>query len=163
MSQTVVAVLLLLACNFGYTLGYAIARILADTLSPFEVTFLRSALVLLAASGLSVRLRAPAAAWVHAIKPPRAWDQRIAGAVLIGSTTLGVWGYSLVPVTEASTLGFTAPIIMVALGALVLREKVDAKRWIAVIVGFVGMLLGSVSRYLVTTGNVPVVIIRKDA
>ena len=29
--------------------------------------------------------------------------------------------------------------------------------------GFVGMLLGSVSRYLVTTGNVPVVIIRKDA
>ena len=141
MSQTVVAILLLLACNLGYTLGYAIARILADTLSPFEVTFLRSALVLLAAFGFSFRRRVPSEAWVHVLKPPRALDQRIAAAVLIGSTTLGVWGYSLVPVTEASTLGFTAPIIMVALGALVLREKVDARRWIAVIVGFVGMLL----------------------
>lgn len=141
MSQPVVAILLLLLCNFGYTLGYAIARILADTLSPFEVTFLRSALVLLAAFGLSFRLRVPSEAWARTLNPPRARDQRISAAVLIGSTTLGVWGYALVPVTEASTLGFTAPIIMVALGALVLREKVDARRWIAVIVGFLGMLL----------------------
>lgn len=141
MSQTAVAILLLLACNLGYTLGYAIARILADTLSPFEVTFLRSALVLLTASGFSFTRRAPGEAWARALRPPRAMDQRIAAAVLIGSTTLGVWGYSLVPVTEASTLGFTAPIIMVALGALVLREKVDARRWLAVILGFAGMLL----------------------
>ena len=72
MSQTVVAILLLLACNLGYTLGYAIARILADTLSPFEVTFLRSALVLLAAFGLSFRRRAPSEAWVHAQPRPAA-------------------------------------------------------------------------------------------
>lgn len=141
MSQTLVAILLLLTCNLGYTLGYAIARILADTLSPFEVTFLRSALVLLAAFGLSLRHRAPAESWARALSPPRARDQRIAAAVLILSTTLGVWGYALVPVTEASTLGFTAPIILVALGALVLREKVDAARWLAVAVGFAGMLL----------------------
>jgi len=141
MSQTLVAIILLLLCNLGYTLGYAIARILADTLSPFEITFLRSALVLLAASGLSLRLRAPGQAWARALSPPRARDQRLSAVVLIFSTTLGVWGYALVPVTEASTLGFTAPIILVALGALVLGETVDVKRWLAVGVGFIGMLL----------------------
>ena len=53
MSQTLAAILLLLLCNLLYTLGYAIARILADDLSPFEITFLRSALVLIAAFGMS--------------------------------------------------------------------------------------------------------------
>lgn len=141
MSQTLAAILLLLLCNALYTLGYAIARILADSLDPLEITFLRSALVMIGAMGLSLRQRDPMGSWARAAAPPRAWDQRLAAFVLIGSTTLGVWGYALVPVTEASTLGFTAPIILVALGALVLREQVDARRWAAVGIGFVGMLL----------------------
>ncbi|HYF08120.1 MAG TPA: EamA family transporter [Acetobacteraceae bacterium] len=141
MSQSAAAILLLLLCNALYTLGYAIARLLADSLDPLEITFLRSALVLAAAMGLSLRVRDPGAAWARALAPPRAWDQRLAALVLILSTTLGVWGYALVPVTEASTLGFTAPIILVALGAIVLRERVEARRWIAVAIGFAGMLL----------------------
>ena len=61
--------------------------------------------------------------------------------MLIFSTTLAVLGYSLVPVTEASALGFTAPIILVVLGALVLRETVTPRRWVAVALGFAGMLV----------------------
>ena len=141
MPQMPAAILLLLLCNALYTLGYALARILADELSPFEITFLRSALVLAAAAGLSPALRDPGRAWSRAMAPPRAWGQRVAAVALIGSTTLGVWAYALVPVTEAAALGFTAPIILVALGALVLREKVAARHWIAVGVGFAGMLL----------------------
>lgn len=91
--------------------------------------------------GLSLGARDAAGAWARAVSPPRAWDQRIAAVALIGSTTLGVWAYALVPVTEASALGFSAPIILVALGALVLREKVEARHWFAVALGFAGMLL----------------------
>lgn len=140
MSQPVLAVLLTLGAGLLYTLGYAIAKILADALHPVQITFLRSAIVLAGAAVFLLRLPAPGAAVRRLLAPPRAWAQRQAAALLILSTTLAVLGYSLVPVTEASALGFTAPIILVLLGALVLREHVTPRRWAALIFGFAGML-----------------------
>ena len=135
------AILLALLCNLLYAIGYALAKLLAADLDPLEITFLRSALVLVAAAGLSLRRPAPAAAWAHAAAPPRAWDQRLAGLALIASTTLSVFGYALLPVTEASALGFSGPIILTACGALLLRETVPPRRWMAVGLGFAGMLV----------------------
>jgi len=135
------AILFALLCNLLYAIGYALAKLLADQLDPLQITFLRSALVLLAAAGLSARAPSPAAAWRHAARPPRAWDQRLAALALVASTTISVFGYALLPVTEASALGFCGPILLTAGGALLLREKVDARRWAAVGCGFAGMLV----------------------
>jgi drug/metabolite transporter (DMT)-like permease len=140
MSQPALAILLTLAAGLLYTLGYAIAKILSGTLDPVQITFLRSALVLAGAAAWLPRLPDPAGALRRLIAPPQAKDQRLAAAMLIFSTTLAVLGYSLVPVTEASALGFTAPIILVLLGALVLRERVTPRRWAALVLGFAGML-----------------------
>lgn len=140
MSQPVLAVMLTLGAGLLYTLGYAIAKILAATLDPVQITFLRSAIVLAGAAVFALRLRDPAAAVRRLVVPPQAKDQRLAAVLLIVSTTLAVVGYSLVPVTEASALGFTAPIILVLLGALVLREHVTPRRWVALALGFAGML-----------------------
>lgn len=134
------AILFTLGAGLLYTLGYAIAKILTDTIDPVQITFLRSALVLAGAALWLPRLADPAGAVRRLIAPPQARDQRLAAALLIFSTTLAVLGYSLVPVTEASALGFTAPIILVLLGALVLREHVTPRRWVALALGFAGML-----------------------
>jgi drug/metabolite transporter (DMT)-like permease len=45
------------------------------------------------------------------------------------------------PLAEATTIGFAAPLFAVALSALVLKEKVGRYRWSAVAVGFVGVLI----------------------
>ena len=47
----------------------------------------------------------------------------------------------LLPLAEATTLGFTAPIFATILSALVLREQVGKHRWAAVIIGFIGVLI----------------------
>ena len=47
----------------------------------------------------------------------------------------------LLPLAEATTLGFTVPIFATILSALVLREQVGIHRWAAVIIGFVGVLV----------------------
>ena len=140
MSQPTLAVLLTLAAGLLYTLGYALAKILSATLDPVQITFLRSAIVLGFALVWMGFGRTPADALRRLINPPRAGLQRAAAAMLILSTTLAVLGYALVPVTEAAALGFTAPIILVVLGALVLSERVTPRRWIAVALGFAGML-----------------------
>lgn len=135
------AILFALLCNLLYAVGYALAKLLSGSLDPLEITFLRSALVLVAAMGVSGLRPDAAASWQHTLAPPRAWDQRLAALALIASTTISVYGYALLPVTEASALGFTGPILLTACGALLLREKVDGRRWAAVGCGFAGMLV----------------------
>lgn len=57
------------------------------------------------------------------------------------ATYLFLSAIMLVPIAVATTLVFTAPIIMTAIAGPVLREKVGPWRWTAVIVGFLGVLL----------------------
>nr|WP_280526251.1 DMT family transporter [Novosphingobium marinum] len=48
---------------------------------------------------------------------------------------------TLLPLAEATTLGFTTPLFAVVLTALFVREHVGPWRWAAVILGFVGVLV----------------------
>lgn len=48
---------------------------------------------------------------------------------------------SLLPLGEATTITYTAPIFSTILSALILHERIGAYRWGAVIVGFAGMML----------------------
>ena len=50
-------------------------------------------------------------------------------------------GLMLMPIADAYTLLNTAPLIITALGAFFLKEKVGLKRWAAVILGFIGVLI----------------------
>ena len=57
------------------------------------------------------------------------------------ATAFFVTCLSLLPLATASTLIWTSPMVLTILAALVLRERVNAGRWIAVLVGFVGVCL----------------------
>ena len=62
---------------------------------------------------------------------------------LVGLSTM-VTAFSALaylPLAEATTIGFAAPLFAVVLSALVLKEKVGRHRWSAVALGFVGVLL----------------------
>lgn len=48
---------------------------------------------------------------------------------------------TLLPLAEATTIGFTVPIFATILSALVLKEATGAHRWTAVIFGFCGVLV----------------------
>ena len=47
----------------------------------------------------------------------------------------------LLPLAEATTMGFTAPIFAVILAAVMLKDRVGPWRWSAVLLGFCGILL----------------------
>jgi drug/metabolite transporter (DMT)-like permease len=47
----------------------------------------------------------------------------------------------LLPLAEATTLGFTTPLFAVIIGALVMREGVGPWRWAAVVIGFAGVIV----------------------
>jgi drug/metabolite transporter (DMT)-like permease len=66
----------------------------------------------------------------------------------VGRCALGLTGMAftfaailMLPLAEATIIGFTVPIFATILGALVLREPTGAWRWGAVLAGFAGVLI----------------------
>ena len=63
------------------------------------------------------------------------------GAMLATVATCFMTALTWMPLAEATAIYFTAPLLMVALSPWLLGEQVLRSRWIAVLVGFGGMLL----------------------
>ena len=65
------------------------------------------------------------------------------GRALVGLTALYVFflSFSLMPLADAYAISFAAPLFVTALSVLLLKETVGPRRWSAVLVGFVGVLV----------------------
>lgn len=72
---------------------------------------------------------------------PRPGLQLLRVAVTVGEIGFFYWSVSLLPLADVMTYYLAAPIFVVALSALLLKEKVDTQRWIAVLAGFIGVVI----------------------
>lgn len=129
------AIMLAAGGFFLFAAGDAVAKLLTATLDPIQIAFARQSgllvgvLVLLAIRGPSVlRTRRPVL-------------QVLRGALAAVSVSFFFVAIAHVPLADASAMTFVAPFFVTVLGALVLREPVGARRWIAVALGFVGTLI----------------------
>ncbi|MSP83797.1 MAG: DMT family transporter [Alphaproteobacteria bacterium] len=66
-----------------------------------------------------------------------------AGRSLVGlsSMLLFFWAFKLMPLADVIAIGFAGPIFLTALSVPLLRENVGVRRWSAVAVGFIGILI----------------------
>ncbi len=67
--------------------------------------------------------------------------QSARAAFFVMSSFLWVFGLNFLPLADAMAATFTGPIMITALAPLLLGETVGWRRWTAVLVGFVGILL----------------------
>jgi drug/metabolite transporter (DMT)-like permease len=63
------------------------------------------------------------------------------GAIGLTTMVLAFRALGYLPLAEATTIGFAAPLFAVFLSAVVLRETVGRHRWTAVAVGFAGVVI----------------------
>lgn len=75
------------------------------------------------------------------IRTQRLGIQLMRSAMLLGATVTFVFGLRNLPLAEASTILFLAPLIVTALSVPILGERVGPRRWAAVCAGFVGALI----------------------
>src|SRR5713101_3326126 len=61
----------------------------------------------------------------------------------VGLVSMATWfyGITVVPLATATAVNFTAPLFATLAAALVLHEDVRLRRWSAVVLGFVGVLV----------------------
>lgn len=63
------------------------------------------------------------------------------GAVLAASSLLFFSALKFMPMAEASSISFVAPVLVTLLAVVLLKEKVERARWVAVAAGFMGVLI----------------------
>ena len=68
-------------------------------------------------------------------------SQVLRGILLLTSSLLFFYAISVISLAKALTLAFICPLIVTALSPYFLKERVGRRRWTAVIVGFIGVLL----------------------
>ena len=65
----------------------------------------------------------------------------IRGLFLFLSYTTHFMGLAALPLAEIAAIKFSGPLMIAALSVLLLGEKVPANRWIALLIGFIGVLI----------------------
>lgn len=78
---------------------------------------------------------------VRGLATKRLWDHGFRSASGITSLALFYYAISEIPMADATALTYSAPIFITFLSIFLLRETIGIQRWIAVIAGFVGVLL----------------------
>ena len=122
--------LLLLSCSD------AVAKILTDQVSIMQIALFQSVVMLLAVPliGKNWRLRS----FVQTDRPRL---QLVRSLCQLGSALCFFAGLKLLPLAELVSIIFIGPLLITALSALVLRERVGARRWCACLVGFAGAMV----------------------
>lgn len=113
-----------------------LVRHVSDTgMHPWEVAFFRSFFSLVVMTPWILR------AGMAGLATARLPLYTLRSAVGMVSMLCWFWSVALLPITEATALGFTAPFFTTILAALVLREVVRLRRWTAVLIGFAGAIV----------------------
>lgn len=76
-----------------------------------------------------------------ALKTRRAWTHASRMAVGMVAMSLNFLSYTLLPIAEATAIGFMVPIVATLLSVLLLSESVGSHRWAAIAAGLVGVLI----------------------
>lgn len=120
---------------FLFSGGDMMAKLLTDSLHPVQIVWSRQLGLLLGVLVLLV-MRGPGL--LRSANPKL---QITRGVLAVGSATIFVFAIGFVPLADAVAVTFVAPFMVTVLGALVLKEHVGRRRWIAVAVGFLGTMI----------------------
>ena len=135
--NVVLGIVLRLGATIAFGLMAALIKLASDAgASAPELVFYRSAFAL-----------APMLVWIvwsrrfHAWRTARPLAHVGRGMIGLISMVLSFGALTLLPLAEAVTLSFVAPLFAVALSALLLGEPVGRYRWGAVAIGLLGVVI----------------------
>ena len=130
------AISLMLAGAFLFVLNSAAGKWLITSYPVGEFLFIRSAMGLLVLSPFI--WTAGRAAFFNAPQPRFQLLRMVLTSVEVA---MFFWALSYLPLADTQTFYLAAPIYVTALAALLLGESVDWRGWVAVLVGFGGVVI----------------------
>jgi drug/metabolite transporter (DMT)-like permease len=127
---------LLLVSISLFSVSDALAKRLGETLPAVEVAWLRYVTFLALAAIPLARRGGPGL-----LRSRAPWLQVLRGLGVVGSAILFIMALQHLPMAEATAINFVSPAFVTALSVVFLAERVGWRRWSAIAVGMVGMLI----------------------
>ena len=113
----------------------AVAKTLTTNYAPIQILFLRNVIALPFTVLLAFLLGG-----ASALRSYRPATHLLRGALWVGATIMFFTSFMYLGLAEATALIFVAPFFITLISALFLGEHVGWRRWLAVLLGFVGVL-----------------------
>ena len=128
-------IVLMLLAVVSFSCSDATAKYLAGQLPGFEVVWIRY--IVFALMLLPAALRRGGAV----LRASRPGLQLLRGLSMLASSMLFITCLPLLPLADATAIGFVSPLFITALSIPILGEQVGMRRWAAIAVGLIGVLL----------------------
>ncbi len=129
------AALLMLGSTVFFGLMAVTIRLASELLDTYEVAFFRNLFGLLALLPL---LRGRMLASLRTTQLPRYF---LRSAIGVASMLCGFWAIGNLPLAQAVSLSYSTPLFVTIAAVIFLHEQVRARRWAAVAIGFIGVLV----------------------
>jgi len=121
---------------FCLALSDALAKHVSGIYAPMQILFLRALIALPVVFGLTLAL-----AGRRALRTVHLPIHLGRGAINVLSASCFYLGLRHLPLAENTAIAFAAPLCVTALSVWLLKERVDALRWLAICLGFSGVLI----------------------
>lgn len=133
--KPLVGIALLLAATIFFSLSDALAKSMVGAIPTIEIAWVRY--LVFTGAALAWILRQPPSRRGTA----RPWSQALRGIGVVGSALCFILALGTLPLAEASAVNFASPLFITVLAIPFLGELVDLRAWLAVLVGFAGVLI----------------------
>jgi len=129
-------VLMLLAFACFTALDSSAKWLVTTAMSPWAAVFARYAVHLVIVAALIL----PQQGW-HSLDSKAPMHETLRALLLLGATVCNFIAVQYLPLTLTSTIFFAIPIFVTLLSIPILGETVRLRRWIAIAIGFAGILI----------------------
>ena len=136
MNSNLKGILLMVMAVLIFAILDGVAKYVMQTLPPPVAIFFRYVIALLLSMALIERTRRPAL-----ILSRHIGLQFLRGLTLLAATALNFMAMTYLQLAQTAAISFTIPLWVCALSVPLLGEKVGWRRWLAVMVGFIGVLI----------------------
>jgi drug/metabolite transporter (DMT)-like permease len=137
-NNTRLGIWLMVATTFVFAMQDGISRHLAGEYNVLMVVMIRywffAAFVVAVGARKAGGLR-------NAAATSQPWVQAFRAVLLVAEICVAIWGFTVLGLVESHAVFACYPLLIAALSGPVLGEKVGWRRWIAIGVGFVGILI----------------------
>lgn len=130
-------VLLAAGAAVGFSINDLGVKFLSGKYALHQVMLIRSLIGLICLLIFAAMVRDGFAA----LRPKRMGMQFARSVVIVTSNICYFTGLAVMPFADAAAVAFVAPLILTVLSIVFLGEKVGPRRWLAIIFGFVGVVV----------------------
>lgn len=134
-TPTLRGIVLMCISTVAFSIMHGLVRFVSEALHPFQIAFFRNVFGLAFLLPLLMRSR------FTILRTKKIGLHALRGVLNIGAMLMFFTALSISPIAKVTALSFTAPIFMAILSVLVLGERFRIYRWLAILFGFVGILI----------------------